>query len=99
MFEDFSSYLIRASYFDKILFSSTNKFQFVFNWCKGKFIHERSFKSVCRMKPGNTNLSSYNPSLTLNLSTEEKRGDGIKTTSFTQALSTCLGCLTDDGAG
>ena len=51
------------------------------------------------MKPGNANLSSYNPSLTLNLSTEEKRGDGIKTTSFTQALSTCLGCLTDDGAG
>ena len=51
------------------------------------------------MKPDNTNLSSYNPSRTLNLGTEEKCGDGIKITSFTQVLSTRLDCLMDDGAG
>ena len=51
------------------------------------------------MKPESTNLSSYNSSRTLNLDTEEKCGDGIKVTSFTQLLSTRIGCLMDDGAG
>ena len=49
------------------------------------------------MRPDNTNLSSYNPSRALNLGTEEKCGDGIKITSFTQVLPTRLGCLMDDG--
>ena len=107
MFEDFSSYLIRASYFDNLLFNSANKFEFVFNWCKGEFIRNAvsrvflnsfSVAKECRMKPNNTNLSSYNPSRTLNLGTEEKCGDGIKITSLTQVLSTRLGCLMDDGA-
>ena len=43
------------------------------------------------MKPGNTNLSSYNPSPTLILGTEKKCGDGIR--------SSHLGCLMDDDAG
>ena len=47
----------------------------------------------------NPNWSSYNPSRTLNLGTEEKCGDGIKITSFTQVLSARLDCLMDDGAG
>ena len=51
------------------------------------------------MKPDNTNLSSYNPSCSLNLGTEEKYGDGIKIASFTQVLSTRLACLMDYGAG
>ena len=51
------------------------------------------------MKPESTNLSSYNSSRTLNLDTEEKCGDGIKVTSFTQLLSMRIGCLMDDGAG
>ena len=50
------------------------------------------------MKRDNTNLFSYNPSRTLNLGTEEKCGDWIKITSFTQVLSTRLGSLLDDCA-
>ena len=30
-------------YFDSLLFHSASKFEFVFNWCKGEFIHECSF--------------------------------------------------------
>ena len=43
------------------------------------------------MRPGNTNLSSYNPSRTSIMGTEKKCGDGIR--------SSRLGCLMDDGAG
>ena len=63
------------------------------------FLNSFSVAKEFRMKPDNTNLSSYNPSRTLNLGTEEKCGDGIKITSFTQVLPTRLGCLMDDGAG
>ena len=63
------------------------------------FLNSFSVAKEFRMKPDNTNLSSYNPSRTLNLGTEEKCGDRIKITSFTQVLSTRLDCLMDDGAG
>ena len=48
------------------------------------------------MRPGNTNLSSYNPSRTSIMGTEKSvvwcgGGDGIR--------SSRLGCLMDDGAG
>ena len=63
------------------------------------FLNSFSVAKECRMKPDNTNLSSYNPSRTLNLGTEQKCGYVIKITSFTQVLSTRLRCLMDDGAG
>ena len=48
------------------------------------FLDSFSVAKECKMKSDNTNLSSYNPSCTWNLGTEEKSVDGIKTTSFTK---------------
>ena len=81
------------------LFSTGVKANLSMNAVSRVFLNSFSVAKECRMKPDNTNLSSYNPSRTLNLGTEEKCGDGIKITSFTKVLSTRLGCLIDDGAG
>ena len=81
------------------LFSTGVKANLSMNAVSRVFLNSFSVAKECRMKPDNTNLSSYNPSRTLNLGTEEKCGDGIKITSFTHVLSTRVGCLMDDGAG
>ena len=74
------------------LFSTGVKANLSMNAASRVFLNCFLVAKECRMRSDNRNFSSYNPSHTLNLGTEEECGDGIKITSFIQVLSTCLGC-------